>query len=83
MPRAISPSGVGGHLAVLGGQERGQLLATVLVDQVPDAEHDLGALGERRRAPGREGRLGGRDRRVDLVDGGEVDLASLAPVAGS
>ena len=36
---------VGRNLAVLGSQERGQLLA-VLIDQVPDAEHDLGALRE-------------------------------------
>ena len=49
-------------LAVLGGQVRGELLA-VRLDEVPDLEHDVGALRERRRAPGRERGLGRRDGR--------------------
>ncbi len=64
--------GVGGHLAVLRGQQRGELGAT-RVHEVPDAEHDLGALRDRRRAPGRECGLRGRDRAVDLFDAREVD----------
>ena len=81
-PRAISPSGVRRDLAVLGGEERGELVA-VCLDEVPDAEHDVGPLRERGRAPGREGRLGGRDRRLDLLDRGEVDdLGDLARSPG-
>ena len=67
---------VGEHLAVLGRQHRGQLLA-VGVDQLAHPEHHLGALGERRRTPGREGRCRRRDRGVDLCDRRESDLAGL------
>ena len=35
---------------MLRGQQRGDLLA-VLIDEVPDAEHDVGPLRQRRRAP--------------------------------
>ena len=45
--------GVRGDLAVLRGEVRREL-AAVRLDEVPDAEHDLGALRERRRPPGRE-----------------------------
>ena len=55
------------------------MLAAVRLDEVPDPEHDVGPLRERRRAPGREGRLGRRDGGVDLLDRGEVDLAGEPP----
>ena len=71
-----------GDLAVLGRQERGDV-RPVLIDEVADPEHDLGALRERRRTPGGEGLGGSRDGRVDLLRRGEVDFASQPPVAGS
>ena len=55
---------VGRDLAVLGGQQRRDV-RPVLVDEVPDLEHDLGPLRERRRPPGGERarrRLGRRRR---------------------
>ena len=67
---------VGGHLAVLGGQVRRELMAMRL-DEVADAEEDLGAARERRRAPGREGRLRTGDRSIDLVRAREVDRSGL------
>ena len=74
---------VGRDLAVLGGQQRGEV-AAMGVDEVPDPEQDLGALRERGRAPGRERRLGGGDGGVHLLDRGEVDPLRLRrPVAGS
>ena len=82
MPRreleVLDPAGdlaerVGRDLAVLGGQVRGDLVA-VRLDQVPDLEHDVGALRQRGRAPGRERGLRRRDGRPDLLDRGEVDV---------
>ena len=67
---------VGRHLAVLGGQMRSELMAVGL-DEVPDAEQDLGPTGERRGAPGREGRLRAGHRSTDLVHAGEVDRSGL------
>jgi hypothetical protein len=61
-------------LAVLRGQVRRDL-APMRLDQVPDPEHDLGPLRQRRRAPAWEGGLCGGHRGVDLLDRGEVDLA--------
>ena len=70
-------------LAVLGGQERRELVA-MLVDEVPDPEQDVGPLAQRRRAPARERCAGRRDRRIDLLDRGEVDvLVRRARSAGS
>jgi hypothetical protein len=65
-------------LAVLRGQDRGDLLAP-LIDQVADAEHDLGALRDRRCAPRDERVLGGTDSSIDLLDRGKVDRLRLAP----
>ncbi len=62
---------------MLGGEVRRELLA-VRLDQVPDPEHDLGALRERRRAPARERGLGRGDRGTDLLDRGEVDVLRQA-----
>ena len=65
------------NLAVLGGQQRGELLAP-LIDQVADAEHDLGPPRERGRAPFDEGARSGSDRCVDLLLGREIDPFRLA-----
>ncbi len=82
MPRreleVLDPAGdlaerVGGDLAVLGRQVRGDLV-TVRLDQVPDLEHDVGALGQRGRAPGGERGLRRRDGRPDFLDRGQVDV---------
>ena len=69
--------GVRRDLAVLRGQVGGELLA-VGVDEVPDAEHDLGATRERRRAPRGERLASGADGRIHLVHRREVDRARLA-----
>ena len=63
-------------LAVLGGQMRRELV-TAGVHEVPDPEHDLRALRQRRGTPGRERRLGRGDRGPDLVDRGEIDRLRL------
>ena len=64
---------IGPDLAVLARQVGRDLLA-MLLHEVPDAEHDLGPPADARRAPGRERRVRRGHRRVDLLDGGEVDL---------
>ena len=70
------------HLAVLRGEQRGELPA-VMVDQVPDAEQDVGALRERRGAPGRERAGRSRDRpSTSSTDAKSTHLA-WRPVAGS
>ena len=74
--------GVGRDLAVLGGQQRGDLLA-VLIDEVADAEHDLRPLRKGRRAPRGKAAGGGGHGRVDLFGRGEIDPLALPPVAGS
>ena len=73
-PAGDLAEGVRRDLAVLGGQVRRELLAARL-DEVPDLEQDVGPLRERRRAPGREGRLRRGDGGADLIGRGEVDLA--------
>ena len=70
--------GIARDLAMLGGQQRGQVLAMGL-DQVPDPEQDLGPLRERRCAPGRERRCGRGDGSIDIVDRGEVDPTDDLP----
>ena len=72
-PRAISPSASDGHLAVLGRQVRRELLAVGL-DQVPDLEHDVGALRQRRRAPAGKAAFAAATAADDLLDRGEVDV---------
>ena len=67
---------VGEHLAVLGGEDPRDLVAAV-VDELANSEEELRAARERHRAPGREGRLGGRDGGADLLGRGEVDLGLL------
>ena len=68
--------GVGQHLAVLGGEEGGDLLA-VGVDQLAEVEHHLRAARQRRGPPRRERGGGGGDGGVDLLDRGELDLGLL------
>ena len=71
--------GVGEDLAVLGGDQRGDVLLA-LVEQLAELEEHLGALGERDAAPLRgPGRVGGGDDLVDEVGRGEVELAALHP----
>ncbi len=77
----LEPSGdlahrVGQHLAVLGGEQRGDLLA-VGVDQLAHAEQDLGAPRQAGGPPRGERRLGRGDGRVDLVGRRQVDGARL------
>ena len=59
------------------GREEPREVVAVLVDELVDAEEELGALREREVAPRRVRVRGGGDRAVDLVDGGERDLAGL------
>ncbi len=63
---------VGRDLAVLGGQQRRDV-PSMVVDEVPDLEQDLGPLRERGRAPARERRLGRGHGRVQLLGRREVD----------
>ena len=67
---------VGEHLAVLGREQAREVLA-VLVEELVDAEHQVGALRERPLPPGGERRLRRGDRAVDLLDAREGDLARL------
>lgn len=65
--------GVVVDLAVLGGDQPGDLLA-VLVEQGTELEQHGGAPGQRGGAPARVGGLGGGDGGVHLLGGGERDL---------
>ena len=67
---------VGEHLPVLRGERARELLAPC-VDELADAEEDLGAARERQAAPGRERGLGGGDGCRHLLGGGEIDCARL------
>src|SRR5581483_9092808 len=68
-------------LAVLGGEDAGDVLA-VLVDELPDAEEELGAAREGDGAPALERLLRSPDGRVDLLDAREVDRARLLAGCG-
>jgi len=67
---------VGGHLAVLCGEE-GRDLLTVRVDQLAHAEEDLGSLRQAGGSPFRGSGFGDGDGAIDLVDAGEVDGGRL------
>ena len=54
LPAADLTEGVGEHLAVLGGDDRGEL-GGALLEQLAQAEEDVGALDQARLAPGGEG----------------------------
>ena len=78
IPRCDLAGRVGEDLAVLARDDPREL-GLALLQQLADAEQDVGPLGQRRRPPGGE-RLGGRgDRRVHLLGRGEVDLVRLLP----
>ena len=49
----------------------------MVVEELADAEEELGAARERHAPPALERALRGLDGRVDLLDGREVDLAAL------
>src|SRR6185436_2868940 len=70
--------GIGGDLAVLGREERGERVPA-LIDQVADLEHDVGPLAERGRSPRGERGAGGRDRGVDIPGRGEIDVLGDVP----
>ena len=65
---------IGPDLSVLPGQVRRDLLA-MLLDQVSDAEEDLGALADAGGAPSRERLMGDLDGGIDLIGRCEVDLS--------
>ena len=67
---------VGPHLAVL-RREDGRDVGAVLVEEVTELEHDLGAARQRRPAPRGERLRRGRDRIVDFLDAREPDLGLL------
>ena len=67
---------------MLFGEDARDLLAAV-VDELADAEEQVGALRERRGAPGQERRGGGGNGRVHLLRGGERDFGFVcSPAAG-
>ena len=65
-PRAISPPRVGEHLAVLGGQDRGELVLARVQD-LAEREQHRGALGPRRVRPVGERGLRDLHRVVDVA----------------
>ena len=68
--------GVGEHLAVLGGDEGGELVGALLGDAQEGVE-DAGAAQGRRQRPVAGDRLGGGHRRVDVRRAGQRDPAGL------
>ena len=69
------------HLAVLVGEDARDLLAAIM-DELADAEEDLRALRQRRRAPGGERRRSCAYGSVHLLDGRERDLLRLLAGGG-
>jgi hypothetical protein len=77
MPQAYSTLGVRDDLAVLVGEDLGQLV-DVAFDEVAQGEHDARPAGNRGVPPPVE-RLAGRlDGRVDVGRGGQRDLGLLS-----
>ena len=75
-PRATSPRGVRGDLAVLGGDQRGQLVA-VRVGQLAEREQDAArAVSDVSRQPG-ERRRRRPDGRSTSLRGGQLHLGRL------
>jgi hypothetical protein len=72
---------VGQHLSVLGGEQRGDLLA-VGVDQFAQAEQDLGASRQAGRNATRETPPGRGDGGVDLSADARSTAPICSPVAG-
>ncbi len=72
---------VGQDLAVLGGDDRGEL-PPPLVEQLAEGEQDLGPPGQRRGAPVGEGRPRRLHRLLHDLDGREVDRAAQRSSGG-
>ncbi len=72
-PRLHLAERVGDDLAVLAGDDLGQL-TLALVEQLAELEENLRALGQRGVAPRRERRGRGVDHRAGVLDAGERDL---------
>jgi hypothetical protein len=77
-PAADLAEGVAQVLAVLGGDDRGEVLRAER-EQLAKPEHHLGAFRQRRRPPRRKGRGRSRYRGVDVVGRGERDTLGDAP----
>ena len=75
-PAGDLPLGVGEDLAVLAGQQ-GREFGPALHEQFADLEENVGALGQARGAPARQGGAGGLDGFLDAVGGGQGDLLLL------
>jgi hypothetical protein len=73
--------GVAEDLAVLGRQPTGDFLG-VSFDEIPKPEHELGPTGNADLAPFAVRRLRRGDRRIDLFDACERDLAGLQAARG-
>ncbi len=73
--------GVGEDLAVLGGDDRGELVLAG-VEQLPEGEQHARAHGERGVPPLAEGPVGRLDGEVHLRGGGKLDLAGHRPGRG-
>ena len=73
-PRATLAERVGVHLAVLGGDDRGELVLAG-VEQLAEGEEHLRAPGKGGVPPGGERGLGRRDRGVALGLAGQRNLA--------
>ena len=82
MPRMTSPLASSSDLAVLGGDDPGQLVRVAL-DELAELEHHPRAARERHVAPGLERRLGGLHRGVDVLASASTTSACCSPVAGS
>src|SRR5207342_2479973 len=70
---AYLPERVGKHLAVLGGDDRRQLLLA-RIQQLPEGEEDLGALGQGGVPPPRERGRSRSDHLVDVVFRSQCEL---------
>ena len=73
--------GVGEHLAVLAGDDRGELVLP-LDQQFADPEEDVGALGQAGGPPSGQGGAGGRDGFLDRAAEASATSFSCSPVAG-
>ena len=72
---------VGDDLAVLGGEDRGELVLAG-VEDLAEREQHLLALAQRRVGPAGECGLGGLHGDVDVGRRGEAHLARTTPLAG-
>ena len=80
-PRAISPRGVGEHLAVLGGDDRGEFVG-VRGEQLAECEQHRGAARQRRLAPLAAAARRWRPRRSTSAAEARSTAPVCSPVAG-